>query len=187
MQTIEILMIALALSVDAFAVSMAAAGAGRLNGPRPAVRLAFHFGLFQFLMPVIGWGAGATLERWITSVDHWVAFGLLTIVGIRMFRSAFRPRAFGPQQDPSRGLMLLTLSTAVSVDALAVGLSLGMLQIDVWVPSVIIGVVAAAMSLVGVLVGNRLHARYGRIAEAVGGVVLVLIAVKIVADHVGAS
>lgn len=187
MQSLEILMIALALSVDAFAVAMAAAAAGRLHSPRPVFRIAFHFGLFQFLMPVIGWAAGTTVERWIASFDHWVAFALLSVVGIRMFHAALRPRTFAPRDDPSRGLMLVTLSTAVSVDALAVGLSLGMLDVEVWAPSVVIGVVAAAMSLVGMLVGNRLHARYGRIAEGAGGVILVLIAVRIVVSHLGAS
>lgn len=184
MQSIEILLIALALSVDAFAVSMAAAAAGRLAGPRSAVRLAFHFGLFQFLMPVIGWAAGATLERFIASFDHWVAFVLLTVVGGRMLHAAVNPAVPAPRDDPSRGMSLLALSTAVSVDALAVGLSLGMLEVAIWVPSVVIGVVAATMSLVGILMGGRLHARYGRIAEVAGGVILILIAVRIVVSHV---
>jgi putative Mn2+ efflux pump MntP len=184
--TIEIILIAFALSVDAFAVSMAVSAAGRVYGPRSAFRLAFHFGLFQFLMPVIGWAAGATLERLIASVDHWVAFVLLVAVGVRMLRAASRPKASTDHHDPSRGLLLLTLSTAVSVDALAVGLSLGMLRISIWTPGVIIGVVTASMSLLGILLGAKLHARFGRIAEFVGGLVLILIAIKIVVSHLGA-
>lgn len=187
MLSIEILAIALALSVDAFAVSMAAATAGRLNGARSVFRIAFHFGLFQFLMPVIGWGAGTTLKHWIASFDHWVAFALLAVVGGRMVRAAFRPRTLACRYDPSRGLSLLALSTAVSVDALAVGLSLGMLKVAIWTPSVVIGLVAAAMSLAGIFLGSRLHARFGRVAEAAGGILLILIAVRIVFSHLSSS
>ena len=187
MENLEIILIAFALSVDAFAVSMAVSAAGRVYDPRSVFRLAFHFGLFQFLMPVIGWAAGATLERLIASVDHWVAFVLLMAVGLRMLHAAVNPKATVGQDDPSRGLLLVTLSTAVSVDALAVGLSLGMLRISIWTPGVIIGVVTASMSLVGILIGARLHARFGRFAELIGGLVLISIAIRIVVTHLDAA
>lgn len=185
--SVEILLIAFALSVDAFAVSMAASAAGRLKGVRSAGRLAFHFGLFQFIMPVIGWGAGAALERWIAPVDHWLAFALLVIVGARMFRAGLKPEVLVPDRDVSRGMSLVALSLAVSVDALAVGLSLGMLNVPVWITATVIGVVASAMSLLGVLLGSGLHTRLGRLAELFGGTVLVLIAVRIVVSHLSAS
>ena len=187
MQAVEIILVALALSVDAFAVSLAAAASGRMNGSKSAFRLSFHFGLFQFLMPVIGWAAGATLAPLIASFDHWVAFVLLTVVGLHMLRSAQNPRGMRRRDDPSRGLALLTLSTAVSIDALAVGLSLAMLRIEIWGPSVVIGLVAAAMSWIGVSLGSKLHARLGRIAECVGGVILIAIAVRIVVIHTTGS
>jgi putative Mn2+ efflux pump MntP len=187
MVSIEILLIALALSVDAFAVSMAASASGRVNGAVSAGRLAFHFGLFQFFMPVIGWAAGATLERGIAAVDHWVAFVLLVVVGARMFRAGLNPRVLAPHRDVSRGMPLLALSTAVSVDALAVGFSLGMLKVDIWIPSVVIGLVAMTMSLIGIALGSGLHARLGRFAELAGGVVLIAIAVKIVLSHLTSS
>lgn len=187
MQTVEIILIAFALSVDAFAVSVVAAASGRVTSSGSAFRLCFHFGLFQFLMPVAGWAAGSRLEPLIASFDHWVAFGLLTVVGLRMLRSARDPRAPWGGGDPSRGLTLLTLSVAVSIDALAVGLSLAMLRSDIWSPSVVTGLVTGAMSWVGILLGSKLHARLGRIAELVGGVILILIAARIVIAHLTAS
>jgi putative Mn2+ efflux pump MntP len=187
LDTLDLVLIAFALSVDAFAVSLAAAAAGRMGAPRRAFRLSFHFGLFQFLMPVLGWQAGAAMSRAIADFDHWVAFVLLTVVGVRMLRSSRRPGEAPGAEDPSRGFPLLALSTAVSIDALAIGLGLGMMRIDIWMPSVVIGIVAAAMSLVGIILGNRLHSRYGRIAEFVGGVILILIAVRIVVTHLAAS
>ena len=189
MHFFELSLIALALSVDAFAVALAAAATGRVTGGRGAFRLSFHFGLFQFLMPVLGWAAGSALSRAIASFDHWFAFVLLTVVGVRMLRSSRRfeglPR--GGAEDPSRGFSLLALSTAVSIDALAVGLGLGMMRIRIWTPSVVIGIVAAAMSLLGILLGTRLHSRFGRIAEVLGGVILILIAVRIVYTHLTAQ
>jgi len=187
LDTLDLVLIAFALSVDAFAVSLAAAATGSMRGARRAFRLSFHFGLFQFLMPVLGWAAGTAVRDAIADFDHWVAFVLLTVVGVRMFRSSRRPGEAPGAEDPSRGFPLLALSTAVSIDALAVGLGLGMMRIDIWMPSVVIGIVAAAMSLVGIILGNRLHSRYGRIAEFVGGVILILIAVRIVVTHLAAS
>jgi putative Mn2+ efflux pump MntP len=183
MPTLEIVFIALALSIDAFAVALAASATGRVNNPRAAFRLSFHFGLFQFLMPVLGWAAGATLEPLIESFDHWVAFVLLGVVGIRMIRSSRNPNQPAQQDDPSRGIPLLTLSTAVSIDALAVGLSLAMLQISIWTPSAIIGLVTGAATVVGITLGARLHSRLGRIAELIGGIILILIAIRIVFIH----
>jgi putative Mn2+ efflux pump MntP len=184
MNSLELVLIALALSFDAFAVSIAAASTGWVNAPRPTFRLSFHFGLFQFLMPVLGWAAGATLESYIAPVDHWIAFCLLCFIGIRMLRP---PKTGGTgtadRSDPSRGLMLVTLATATSIDALAVGFSLGMLNVDIWFPSVIIGIVAACVSLVGIALGSKLRGGFGRKAEMVGGLILIAIAVKIVVAH----
>lgn len=182
MSSIEIALIALALSIDAFAVSLAAASSGRVLGPRAVFRLSFHFGLFQFLMPVIGWTAGASLEPLIAPFDHWVAFCLLVIVAWRMLHPPRGEDAFRAT-DPSRGLLLLTLAIATSIDALAVGLSLALLHTAVWAPSVLIGIVAASMSLLGIFLGGRLQAYFGRRAEILGGLILIFIALRIVATH----
>lgn len=175
--------IAVALSVDAFAVSMAASATGHVNTPRAAFRLAFHFGLFQFLMPVVGWLAGAELLPLIESSDHWVAFALLTAVGTHMIVSSRDVNRPARSDDPSRGIRLLTLSTAVSVDALAIGLSLGVLGVGVWTPCIIVGFVTGAVTLAGIALGRRIHARYGRLAEMIGGIVLIIIAIRIVIYH----
>jgi len=187
MQAVEIILVAFALSVDAFAVSLAAAAGGRMNGPRSTFRLSFHFGLFQFLMPVIGWAAGTTFAPLIGAFDHWVAFVLLSVVGLRMLHAARKPAEHRRGDDPSRGMNLVALSAAVSVDALAVGLSLAMLQVDIWTPGVVIGLVAAGMSWLGIHLGGKLHARLGRIAECIGGVILIAIAVRIVFVHMTGS
>ena len=183
MPTLDLAVIALALSIDAFAVALGASAAGRVPGTRAAVRLAFHFGLFQFLMPVLGWAAGATLKPLIESFDHWIAFALLTVVGIHMIRGSTDRDGESLATDPSRGIALVALSTAVSIDALAVGLSLGMLNVGIWTTSIMIGFVTAVATLVGILLGSRLQARLGKIVELVGGIVLILVAVRIVIEH----
>ena len=183
MKTFEIIFIALALSIDAFAVSVASAATGQITGKRAVFRLAFHFGFFQFLMPILGWLAGITLQPLIAPYDHWVAFSLLFIVAIRMFRSKGGELAGSKNSDPSKGMLLLMLATATSIDALAVGLSLAMLSITVWLPSLMIGIITSSMSLIGIFLGQRLQLRLGRTAEIMGGVILILIAIRIVATH----
>jgi putative Mn2+ efflux pump MntP len=174
--------IALGLAMDAFAVSVAAGIQVTALNSRHVARLALSFGFFQFFMPVVGWLAGRSLSKWLEAVDHWVAFGLLALIGGKMLWESFRP-ADNPVQDPTRGWTLLILSIATSIDALAVGLSLAFLEVSIWLPSLIIGVVAAALSALGAIFGSRLGRRFGVWAERFGGLVLVVIGVKIVLDH----
>jgi putative Mn2+ efflux pump MntP len=178
----EIFLIALSMAMDAFAVCLVAGSLGQANTVRPVFRLSFHFGLFQFLMPVLGWLAGMTLERLIQGYDHWVAFALLAFVGLRMIQSAL----FGREEarpDPSHGWTLVMLSVAVSIDALAVGLSLGVLGISVWYPAVIIGVVTSVLSLAALWIGHQFGSRLGKPVEVIGGVVLIGIGLRIVLSH----
>jgi putative Mn2+ efflux pump MntP len=130
-------------------------------------------------MPVVGWLAGATIEPVIRNYDHWVAFGLLGFVGVRMIYSALSGEE-SKSADPSRGWTLVLLSVAVSVDALAVGLSLGLLGIFVWYPAIVIGVVTGLLSLIGLRLGNRLGKQFGRVVEIIGGFVLIGIGLQIV-------
>ena len=183
MSLVEILALAVGLALDAFAVSLAAGAAGHAAGPRPAFRLAFHFGLFQFMMPVLGWYAGSLVAARIAAADHWVAFGLLLWVGVRMIRSGRDPDPAPVRADMSRGWTLVGLSVATSIDALAVGLSLAMLGVAIWYPSAVIGVVTCVLSLVGLRMGGRLGARFGQRAELVGGGVLILIGLRILVVH----
>jgi putative Mn2+ efflux pump MntP len=179
----EVMLVAISMAMDAFAVCIGAGTQGQSSGGRPAFRLAFHFGLFQFLMPVIGWFAGTTIVEYISAYDHWVAFGLLAFVGIRMIRSGLDSKAEEQKNDPSRGWTLVLLSIAVSIDALAIGFSLALIGVTIWYPAVVIGVVTALISALGIFLGNRLGQKFGKRMEIIGGIILILIGVRIVLAH----
>jgi len=181
----ELCAIALALAVDAFSVGVAV-GLTRKKR-RERFRLSFHFGLFQALMPLAGALAGSALERWISRWDHWVAFGLLAVIGGRMIWAAARgDGAKASGGDPTRGLQLVGLSLAVSIDALAVGFTLGLQDVSIPFAVSLIGVTAAALTLVGMAIAGSFASRLGRRAEIGAGAVLLAIGVKIVLEHVGA-
>jgi manganese efflux pump family protein len=185
MGTLTLLGIAVGLAMDAFAVSIGVGLKLCTVDRRQTFRLSFHFGLFQALMPVVGWLAGLTLADLIEAVDHWIAFGLLAFIGGRMLYEAFRGEegVAGMVKDPTRGTSLVVLSVATSIDALAVGLSLALLRIDIWYPAVVIGLVAAAFTFVGLRIGCRFGSLLGRRMEAVGGVILILIGFRILIEH----
>jgi len=184
MPLIEILTLAFSLAADAFAVSVGAGATGATRDTRSMVRLSFHFGLFQFLMPVIGWMAGLTIESYIEPFDHWVAFILLTWVAVRMVQSARGKNEDKPLQDPSRGALMVMLSIATSLDALAVGLSLALIDISIWYPAVIIGVITGTTSFVGILMGKKFSPKLGKKAELIGGILLFIIGVRILISHI---
>jgi putative Mn2+ efflux pump MntP len=183
MNPIEVFFIAVSMAMDAFAVCFSAATTGQADGPRPKFRLAFHFGLFQFLMPVLGWLAGTSVVVYISSFEHWLAFSLLAFVGGRMIWAGFHPGQEKKKNDPSRGWTMVLLSIAVSIDALAVGLSLGLLGVFVWYPAIVIGVVTGILSLVGLRIGNGLGKKFGKTMEIIGGLVLIGIGTRIVVTH----
>jgi putative Mn2+ efflux pump MntP len=184
--TLTLLGIAVGLAMDAFAVAIATGIAlGTVSG-RQTFRLAFHFGLFQFLMPVVGYLAGMTVERYIAEYDHWLAFALLGYIGGKMVHEGFRREEEEENggKDPTRGMSLVALSVATSIDALAVGVSLGVLHNEgIFYPGVVIGVVACTFTAAGLHLGKRLGAVFGKRMEIVGGLVLVAIGVKILFDH----
>jgi putative Mn2+ efflux pump MntP len=175
----------MALAMDAFAVSIGLGLSLRPATGGQTFRLAFSFGLFQFLMPVLGWAAGARLIQHIARFDHWVAFLLLVAVGGKMIFESLMPEK-NPQDrgnDPTRGLSLLVLSIATSLDALAVGLSLAALRVAIVFPAVVIGVVAFIMTVLGMKIGPALGKVIGRRAGLLGGAVLILIGIRILAEH----
>jgi len=176
----EILLLALALAVDAFTVG-AAVGL-RHRSPRQVFRLAFHFGLFQALMPLIGAFSGHAIRVVVAAASHWIAFGLLVFVGGRMIRNALRDEERPADRDLTRGLSLVVLSIAVSIDALAVGFTFGLTGERFLVPIVVIGVVAGLLTIAGMLLARRIGPRLGRAGEALAGVVLIGIGVKILLD-----
>lgn len=175
--------IAVALAMDAFAVALAAGVVIRPLTARHFFRLGFHFGLFQALMPVLGWLAGISIQRWISAYSHWVAFALLALVGGHMIREALNDAPEKAAADPSRGMTLVVLSIATSIDALAVGLSLAVIGVDIVFPAVVIGLVAGILTVVGLFLGRRIGVVWGTRVEILGGVVLLIIGLKIVFEH----
>jgi putative Mn2+ efflux pump MntP len=180
MNFFEILGIAVSLAMDSFAVSLGAGTHPSVRGLRPSFRLSFHFGLFQFLMPVLGWMAGLGAARLVGSFDHWLAFALLAAVGGRMVYGGIFTREGAPRNDPSRGLTLIALSIATSIDALAVGITLAMMGVNIWYPSIVIGVVTGGLCLFGVQLGTRLGSRFGQRMEIIGGSMLLLIGAHLI-------
>lgn len=185
---IELFLIGVGLSMDAFAVSICKGlGMSRLN-MRQAVVISLFFGGFQALMPLVGWALGSQLADLITPIDHWIAFALLAFVGGKMLWDAFHEDdgEDGEAKDAKLDLKeLLMLAIATSIDALAVGITFAFLQVAI-VPSVIIiGVTTFVLSFVGVAVGHFFGARFEKPATIAGGVVLILIGAKILLEHLG--
>jgi len=186
MNLLTVFLIALALAVDAFAVAVAAGMRLCVVDRRQTFRLAFHFGLFQALLNIGGWAAGLTVRGVIERFDHWIAFGLLALVGLHMIREGLSDHGDAPAIDPTRGMTLVVLSLATSIDSLAVGLSFAILKISIWLPALVIGLVASLLTLAGLrlgcLAGSR-AARFGTRVEIIGGLVLIGIGAKILHDH----
>jgi putative Mn2+ efflux pump MntP len=183
MDLFEIIIIAIGLAMDASAVALVAAASGYATNPRASFRLAFHFGLFQFLMPILGWLAGMRFVSYFAAFDHWIAFGLLGFVGGRMLLSGFNADVETHRKDPSRGYTLILLSIATSIDALAIGLSLSMLNVSIWYPSVIIGIVTAFLSLISIRIGKKIDRHIGKRMEIFGGTILIIIGIRILISH----
>ncbi len=247
MNLFEIIGIAIGLAMDAFAVALATSVRLGIPNAHQIFRFSFHFGLFQAMMPVIGWYLGSFFQHFIADYDHWVAFALLSFIGGKALleingkkgkgkkdrkdsigiesngslevlddsptassqdKLAFEPgqppqplthiahktdttntssldTTYDRKADPTKGSSLVILSIATSIDALAVGLSLAMLGVSIWLPVAIIGIITAGLTLCGMLIGARLGLKFGRTMEIVGGLVLIGIGIKIVVEHLG--
>jgi len=184
---VELVLIAVGLSMDAFAVSVGKGLGMRRREHLQAFVLAGAFGLFQGLMPLIGWLVGSQFASAITAYDHWIAFGLLAIVGGRMLWGAFQPDA--DEESPSRtGLGLreiLVLAVATSIDALAAGVGFAFMRLDIWVTVAMIAVITGVLSFLGVVLGHQFGSRFEKPAEIAGGIILVGIGLKILLEHLG--
>lgn len=172
MSVISIFMIGIGLSMDAFAVSIAKGMTMKKQEVwKYAIILGFFFGLFQAGMPVIGWWVGSYFQELISSVDHWIAFGLLAVIGLNMIREAVKG-----EEDVDSSLTLSTiivLAIATSIDALAVGISFAFLQVNIWM----------AASIIGIVIGNRLGGVLEKYAGILGGIILIGIGTKILIEH----
>lgn len=184
MSLIEVFFIGVGLSMDAFAVSVGKGLGMRKIDYRTSLALAFSFGLFQAFMPVIGWALASSFASAIEVVDHWVAFGLLAIIGGKMIYDGIRGEGDEEESGASVSFIeLMVLSVATSIDALAIGITFAALGVSPFPAVAIIGVTTFALSLVGVVLGNRFGARYERVAEVLGGVILIGIGVKVLVEH----
>lgn len=180
----DIFLIGVALSMDAFAVSICKGLSVKRVEPKHLLTVGVYFGGFQALMPLIGFLLGFKFEKFIVSVDHWIAFALLAVIGGNMIREALSGEE--EEHDASFSFRtMLPLAVATSIDALAVGISFAFLGVDILSAASIIGITTFVLSGVGVYVGNIFGAKYKSKAEIVGGVVLILIGLKILLEHLG--
>ena len=183
MSFLELLLIAVGLSMDAFAVSVCKGLSLQRLRPRHAALVGLYFGGFQALMPLIGWALGARFEHVIQSVDHWIAFFLLDVIGAGMIREA-RQEEEALNDDLGFKTMLL-LAVATSIDALAVGVTFAFLQVRILPAASLIGVTTFALSALGVYIGHVFGLKYKAKAEIAGGVILIGIGLKILLEHLG--
>ena len=182
MHILTLLGIAVALAMDAFAVAVATGVNLKNVSFRQTFRLSWHFGLFQALMPITGWFLGSSIKGYVSAYAHWVAFILLFLVGGNMLREAMETEEDStPVKDPTKGLTMVLLSVATSIDALAVGLSISLMQTAIFYPAIVIGVVAGSFTVLGLHLGKKAAAmkRLSPFAEVLGGIVLWIIGLNI--------
>jgi len=187
LDTLTLFGTAWALAMDAFAVATAVAAALPQLTFRHAFRLSWHFGFFQAGMTLLGWTGGVALSSILAALDHWIAFALLFILGIRMIRESFHSENRAKNYDPTRGWSLVGLSLATSIDALAVGVTFGLMGRGILMPAAVIGIVALALTVVGVLLGRGAGKYLGCWAERLGGVVLMGIGTRILFVHLSGA
>ena len=182
----EILMLAIGVSMDAFAVSIGKGLTAKRASWREALIVAVWFGGFQALMPVIGYYLGVSFADLVEKVDHWIAFGLLVLIGVNMIREALQedePEGLTPGDDSFAFKTMLLLAIATSIDALAVGVSFAFLQAPLWSSILVIGITTALFSAVGLLIGKKVGDRFHKGAEILGGLILIAIGLKILIEH----
>lgn len=185
---IELFLIGVGLSMDAFAVSICKGlGMNKIN-KKHAFTIGLYFGGFQALMPLTGWFLGIRFQKYITSVDHWIAFILLVFIGGKMVVEAVRDKddeVIEKKDQPLSHKEMFLLAIATSIDALAVGITFAFLDTPIVEAIVIIGCTTFVLSIVGVIVGNFFGTRYKKKAEIIGGIILILIGLKILLEHLG--
>jgi len=187
MGIIEILLIGVALSMDAFAVSVCKGLSMKQVNYKHAVIISLYFGGFQALMPFIGWLGGSFARSYIESFDHWIAFGLLVIIGGNMINEAIKG---DDEEESSDGEKLdhkelLLMAIATSIDALAVGIAFAMDDVNIALACPVIGITTFILSFIGVVIGNKIGSKFQKKAAITGGIVLILIGVKILLEHLG--
>lgn len=183
MSLIEILILAFGLSMDAFAVAVSCGLVLKRPQNAQALKVAVFFGAFQMGMPLLGWLLARGLNQWIAGIGHWAAFGLLFFLGFNMIRHGLRQEPEQINKNPLLLSVLIGLSLATSMDALAAGISFSLLHISVWMPVVTIGCVTFAVSFLGIKIGSKLDRHLESKAIVVGGLILIGLGVKILIKH----
>lgn len=184
MSLIEIIILSVGLAMDAFAVSICKGLSMKKMNWKNAIIIALYFGLFQALMPVLGYFLGSTFEHIVTQIDHWIAFILLGLIGGNMIKESFNSEE-DKKNDSVDFKTMVVLAIATSIDALAVGITFAFLQVNILVAVALIGSITFAISLVGVKVGNKFGDKFQNKAEFAGGVILIILGLKILLEHLG--
>jgi putative Mn2+ efflux pump MntP len=183
MELLTLIFIALGLCFDSFAVSVSCGISRTQIRFFPATRIAFSMAFFQGLMPLLGWIIGIKLSGLVHEADHWIAFGLLSLLGIKMIAESIQSKDKPLDFNPLELKILLTMSLATSIDALVVGVSFGTLKADIWLAIAIIGGMTFVVSMLGILFGKKTGSRFGKKMEIVGGLILIAIGIKILLEH----
>ena len=178
-----IIVIAVGLAMDAFVVSIASGGAYKQLHVRYALRLAIFFGGFQAFMPIIGYLAGLSIREYIQDYDHWIAFGILSAVGGKMIYESLKIESVEKNMDPSNIFVLLALSVATSIDALAIGITLSLITSYIIIAVLIIGLVTFVLSYLGIIIGKKFGHFFENKIEALGGIILIGLGLKILFQH----
>ena len=184
MELLEIILIAIGLAMDAFAVSICKGLSMKKMSWKKALIVGLYFGIFQGLMPVIGYLLGTSFESLVTKIDHWIAFGLLMFIGINMLKEAFGNDSKNCNDNVEFKTMVV-LAIATSIDALAVGITFAFLKTNIILAALVIGIITFAICIIGVKIGNKFGDKYERKAETVGGLILIFIGIKILLEHLG--
>jgi putative Mn2+ efflux pump MntP len=183
MTLFTIIILAVALAMDAFAVSVASGMVIKNLKIRQSLIIAAWFGLFQAIMPLLGWMCGVKLHRFISEIDHWIVFGLLFFIGSKMIYEAFQVESANEKSNPMDVGVLFVLAIATSIDAFAAGVSFALLNVSIVTPVIIIGIITFIMSFTGTWIGNRGTHFFEKKMEAAAGVVLISIGVKVLFEH----
>ena len=183
MNLIIVIFIAIGLAMDAFAVAITCGINIGQQKFKSALKIALFFGSFQAFMPILGWLVGFSFLELIEDIDHWIAFGLLTLIGCRMIIESVRCEGKKGQVKELTNYVLLTLAIATSIDALAVGISFAFLDIFILIPALIIGIITFFISFTGVYIGHKLSKYFGTKMGLIGGLILILIGIKILIEH----
>ena len=180
----EIIILSIGLSMDAFAVAMCKGLSMRKMSWKKAIVIALYFGIFQAVMPLIGYGLGIKFQQSIANIDHWIAFILLTIIGINMLKEIWS-EAESESNDNIDFKSMIVLAIATSIDALAVGITFAFLNVNLILAVSLIGIITFIISVIGTKIGNRFGDKYERKAEIVGGIILIFLGIKILLEHIG--